>query len=301
MSTRRILVTGATGKTGRSTAELLLGQGVEVRALVHADDARAEQLRDLGAETVTGDLLHVDDVRRALAGVSAAYFVYPVRPGLIEATAYFAHEAKRAGVELVVNMSQISARWESESRAARDHWIAERVFDWSGAPVTHLRPTFFAEWLLSAYVRPPILEEGVIRLPFGNGKHAPIATEDQARLIAAVLADPVPHRGQTYRLCGPTEMTYDRIAGIVGDVIGREVRYEPGSIDDFRAHLTGLHVPEFVVQHLCAVARDCQNGIFEGTDDVIERVTGRAPMTVREFVSANRGSFVQPLTGAGTR
>jgi NAD(P)H dehydrogenase (quinone) len=73
--------------------------------------------------------------------VDAAYFVYPIRPGLIEASAFFAQAAKEAGVSALVNMSQISARLESKSHAARDHWIAERLFDWSGVPVTQLRPT----------------------------------------------------------------------------------------------------------------------------------------------------------------
>jgi NAD(P)H dehydrogenase (quinone) len=44
--------------------------------------------------------------------------------------------------------SQISARRESMSHAARDYWVSERVFDWSGVAATHLRPTFFAEWLI---------------------------------------------------------------------------------------------------------------------------------------------------------
>ena len=128
-------------------------------------------------------------------GLNAAYFVYPILLGLIDATAYFAQAAKDARLDGVVNMSQISARYELKSHAARDHWIAERVFDWSGIPVTHIRPTFFAQWLTYPHIRKPILERGVISQPLGDGRHAPIAAEDQARLIAAILADPVAHKG----------------------------------------------------------------------------------------------------------
>src|SRR5260370_7050334 len=84
-------------------------------------------------------------MRGAVKGVRRAYFVYPIRPGIIQATAYFAQAAREAGVEAIVNMSQVSAREDAKSHAARDHWVAERVFDWSGIPSTHLRPTFFAE------------------------------------------------------------------------------------------------------------------------------------------------------------
>ena len=60
--------------------------------------------------------------------VSAADFVYPLIPGLIDATAYFAQAAREAGLRSIVNMSQISARRESKSHEARDDWISERVF-----------------------------------------------------------------------------------------------------------------------------------------------------------------------------
>ena len=184
MSTQTFLVIGATGKTGQHTVQHLLEKGHAVRAMVHKEDERLEALRGTGAEVVIGELLEHDDVIRAAAGTSAAYFCYPVSPGLIQATAYFADAAKRAALKVVVNMSQISAREDSKSHAARDHWIAERLFDWSGVPTVHIRPTFFSEWLLFPFVRSTIVENGIINLPYGNGRHAPIAAEDQARAIA---------------------------------------------------------------------------------------------------------------------
>ena len=89
---RSILVTGATGVTGRYTTDLLISQGFEVRAFVHKADERSDKLKDLGAEVVVGDLLDFQAVRQAARGVNGAYFVYPIRPGLIDATAYFAYQ-----------------------------------------------------------------------------------------------------------------------------------------------------------------------------------------------------------------
>jgi uncharacterized protein YbjT (DUF2867 family) len=287
-----ILVTGATGETGRYTTELLIKKGFSVRALVHKVDERSEKLKATGAEIVIGDLLDFDAVRGALTGANRAYFVYPIRPGLIDATAYFAQASKEAGLDGIVNMSQISARENSKSHAARDHWIAERVFDWSGVPVSHVRPTFFAQWLTYPLSRKHILERGVISQPLGNGRHAPIAAEDQARFIAAILADPAPHMGKTYPLFGPVEMDQAGIAAAVGEVIGRPVTYEPISIEVYRARLEATGVmPAFLIQHLCAVAQDYQGGIFAGADDVIGRVTGKPPMTVQEFVASHIDLF----------
>src|SRR6202048_3691161 len=141
MSTQTFLVVGATGKTGQHTGQHLLEKGHAVRAMVHKEDERSEALRDTGVEVVIGELLEHDDVIRAASGTSAVCFRYPVSPGLIPATAYFADAAKRAALKVVVNMSQISAREDSKSHAARDHRIAERLFDWSGVPTVHIRPT----------------------------------------------------------------------------------------------------------------------------------------------------------------
>src|SRR5260370_23898487 len=129
MNTAKILITGSTGDTVGYAIEQLLHKGHQVRALVHRIDDRSQRLQDEGVEVVAGDYLDLDAMRAAVQGVRRAYFVYPIRPGIIQATAYFAQAAKEAGVEAVVNMSQISSREDARSHAARDHWVAERVFD----------------------------------------------------------------------------------------------------------------------------------------------------------------------------
>lgn len=291
MQARKFLITGATGKTGVHTIRHLLEGGHAVRAFVHREDARSEALRKQGAEVVVGDLLEHDDVIRAMEGVNGAYLCYPVRPGYIQATAYFADAARRAGVDVVVEMSQISAREDSKSHAARDHWIAERVIDWSGVPVVHIRPTFFSEWLVFPWVRDQIVQEGTITLPYGEGRHAPISGEDQARLIAAVLAQPSGHIGKTYPLFGPVEMNQQQIADEIGKVLGRKIVYRPSTPEEYRAHLEQYQLPEFMIQHFLAIAIDYQNGIFSGVDGVIGEITGRAPQGIGEFVEANRAAF----------
>src|SRR5260221_4234530 len=193
MSRRTFLVTGATGDTGGATAEQMLARGHPVRALAHRQDDRAKRLQELGAEVVFGDFLNLDDVRAALLGAAGAYFCYPIRPGIIQATALFAQAAKEAGVECVVNMSQISAREDAKSHAAQDHWLAERVFDWSGLTVVHLRSTYFAEWLFDS---PPINPPWLLHVPVCTGPHAPITPSVQCPGIVGALGDPSQNRGK---------------------------------------------------------------------------------------------------------
>src|SRR5262245_37371916 len=228
MSQGTVLVTAATGDTGGATVEQFLARGRHVRALAHREDARSKRLQELGAEVVFGDFLDQGAIRAAVQGVERAYFCYPIRPGIIQATAYFAQAAKKAGIDCVVNMSQISAREDAKSHAAQDHWLAERVFDWSGLTVAHLRPTYFAEWLL--YLA-PMIRAGLLHVPFGPGRHAPIAAEDQARVIVGILESPASHRGKVYPLFGPKEYTHAEIAQILGRVLGKDVQYKQVSIE----------------------------------------------------------------------
>ena len=293
MSQGKVLVTGATGDTGRETVNELLARGHKVRALAHGQDDRSKSLQERGVEVVYGDLLDFGQVRAALSGVQRAYFVYPIRPGILQATAYFAQAAKEAGVDGIVNMSQKSAREDAKSHAATDHWLAERVFDWSGVTVAHIRPTYFAEWLI--YVA-PMIKAGLLHVPFGTGKHAPIAAEDQGRVIAGILEDPAPHNGKIYPLCGPVEYTYRETAQVLSRVLGKDVQYKQVDFEEFSRVLqasgknAGRENP-FLFQHLREVAIDHQNGIFAGTNDLVEKLGGRPPMTLEGFIEKHRAAF----------
>ena len=147
------------------------------------------------------------------------------------------------------------------------------------------------EWLTRGHQLRTIAEEGFFRLPFGTGRHAPIAAADQGRLIAAVLANPALHAGKTYALCGPVEMDYHGVAAAISEELGRIIVYKPMEIAAYRRQLEALHMPEQMIQHLCAVAEDYQAGLFAGTDHVIEKITGIPPMTVQAFVEMHRDAF----------
>jgi NAD(P)H dehydrogenase (quinone) len=307
----KVLVTAATGFTGGATVEEFLARGRHVRALAHREDARSKRLQELGAEVVFGDFLDLDAIRAAVQGVRRAYFCYPIRPGIIQATAYFAQAAKEAGIDGVVNMSQVCAREDAKSHAMYDHWLAERVFDWSGLTVAHLRPTLFAESLL---VFAPMIRAGLLHVPFGSGRHAPIAAEDQARVIVSILEDPASHRGKIYPLYGPVEFTHKEIAQVLSRVLGKDVPYKQVSLETMFQILTsggqkppaehsarGLYgefeqKPEgtaesFLIQHLREVAIDHQNGVFAGTNDVVKKIGGRQPTMLEEFITKHRKAF----------
>lgn len=292
MGKAEILVSGATGRTGGAAIDELLKLGKPVRAYVRSDDARAAALRQRGVDIAVGDFTDIDAIRAAMDGIKSAYFLHPIAPGIISAAAYFAQAAKEAGVTAIVNMSQISARRESASHAAQDHWVSERVFDWSGVATTHLRPTFFADWLIYPNFAKEIWAKKKIEFPFENGRHAPISSDDQGRVIAHLLAKPAGHEGKIYTLHGPLEMNHTDIAAAMSEVLGAKIEYAPTSIEEFRRKMEQLYkFPPFLVQHLVEVAQNYRDGIFAGTNDVVEQVTGTPALSVQQFIARNRAAF----------
>lgn len=286
------LVTGAAGKTGAAVVAQLLQLGLPVRALVRRHDDRSGQLATLGAELIVGDLHDQASMRAAMRGVKRVYFVYPPQgESLVVATTIAAIAAKDAGVEAVVNMSQITAREASKSPLSRQHWLAERVLDWADIGAVHIRPTFFAENLLM-FGAATVAAEGKLYLPFGTEKHAPVSAVDIARVVVGILRDPAPHAGERYNVTGPSNLTVGEMAQVMTQVLGKPVEHVDLPVDAWGEVLAGVSgMTTSLVTHLKAVAIDHQNGYFRGESDVVERIGGQLPQTLDAFVRKHRAAF----------
>jgi NAD(P)H dehydrogenase (quinone) len=137
--------------------------------------------------------------------------------------------------------------------------------------------------LLYPWQLPLFVEKGIIRLPVGKGKHAPIAAEDQGRVIAAILHDPSGHAGQTYPLFGPVEMTHEQMAAELSEALGRKIVFEDVPIEDYCRSIETMGVLPYIVHHLRGAMEAYQNGVMGGMNDNVERLSGQKPMSVGEF------------------
>jgi NAD(P)H dehydrogenase (quinone) len=281
---------GSHGATGNHAVRQLLARELPVRAFVFRADERSEHLAALGAEIVVGDLRDITAVRGAMRGIARAYFTYPLAEGLLEATTVFAAAAKEVRVEAIVNMSQITAREDHPSPAARQHWLAERVLDWSGVGVTHLRPPFFLENLHTLAAK-TVRSESKIYLPYGQGKHAPVCGEDLARVIVSVLVDPAPHRAKTYIPTGPRSLSMTEIAAIIGRVLSKRVEYIDLPVEHWAQILAQYQMPPYLIEHLCRVAEAHQRGEFDAETDVVRQIGGAPPKSLEMFITENHAIF----------
>jgi NAD(P)H dehydrogenase (quinone) len=102
--------------------------------------------------------------------------------------------------------------------------------------------------------------------------------EDLDRVVASILADPLGHAGQIYPLFGPKELTQFEIAEILSEVLGRKITYVPMEIEAFKGVLKNMGYTPHFSQHVSAVAQDCRDGVFSGTNHLVEKLTGQMPL-----------------------
>lgn len=282
---KAILISGATGDTGSEAVIALLEKGAKVRALAHKDDERSQRLVELGAEVVFGDMLNLNDMRKATEGVAGAYFCYPMNSGLVESAAVFVQAARENVLELIVNMSHKQSRPHARSLATLKHWLTEQMFNQSGIPSIHLRVTFFAEWIL--YIS-HLIRDGRYVTPFdGDSRFAPIASSDIGAIIAGILLNPRLHGGMAYPIHGPVEYSHTELAALIGKTLGKEVKFENVSVDDF---LALLGIPGHVERrdHFKSVIIDQREGLLRGLDSTGSSIIGRPLMTMEEYVVKHR-------------
>jgi NAD(P)H dehydrogenase (quinone) len=223
MRNPRILVTGATGKTGSLVAAELLKAGYPVRAMVHCHDIRASRLKSQGAEIAVADMTDVESISAALIDVQGAYYCPPFDPYMIQGAAAFAVAAKESRLEHIVSLTQWLSSPSHPALMTRQHWLADRMFSMiPGVAHTTVRPGFFAD----AYLMPIALAVhlGIFPWIYGDSRNAPPSHEDIARIVVRALIDPTRHAGKTYRPTGPQLLGAKEMAAAIGLAVGRSVR-----------------------------------------------------------------------------
>ena len=296
------LVTGAGGGIGsvsRRVVRLLRERGEQVRAMVRRDDDRADQLRQMGADVIVGDLTSAGDIGAAMDGIGRMFFNMSVSPDYLRATTEVCAVAlERGHLDVIVNMSQMTVSQMTltstgESRQHRLHWLAEHVLNWSGLPVIHVRPTVFLDNpLLTFLPKQAVRDRGVLALPFGSGRTSPIAADDVARVVAALLRDPADRIGQVYELTGPEVLDSNGLAEQYSRALKRPITAEGVPPDEWeRDVLAKAGLPDHVNQHIATMARLHREGRYDRASGDVEQITGQPAQTVEQYVASNPDLF----------
>jgi uncharacterized protein YbjT (DUF2867 family) len=296
---RPILVTGAAGSVGaigRTLTEMLLAKGHKVRAMVRREDERAEALRQMGAEVVQGDLTDITSMHRVMEGCSRIYFGMSVAANYLEATVNTAAVARHHGVEVFVNMSQMTVTQMSITETTNSpqhklHWLAEQALSWSGLPVVTMRPTVFLEGFFLLLAAAGVRATDELAVPLGKGRTSPISAVDVASAVAAILDNPAPHIGKIYNLTGPESADLDHYARVFSEALGRTIRYRDVPVTAWAAKLREMGVPEHLIAHLAAMADLHAQGRYDRMTEDLTMLTGKPATSMLDFVKLHAAEF----------
>jgi uncharacterized protein YbjT (DUF2867 family) len=285
-----IAVTGATGALGGRVAARLAELGAEQRLVVR-DPARAPQLD--GVE-VAGGASYADGeaMRRAFDGADTVFLV----SGKEDRDRVSLHRsavdaAVAAGVERIVYTSFVAAAPDTTFTFGRDHFHTEEHIRSTPLEATFLRDNIYLDFI-------PYFagDDGVIRGPAGDGRAAIVARDDIAAAAAVVLTEDG-HGGRAYDMTGPEALTLHEAAAQVAEAAGRPVTYEPETLEEARASRAPSGAEDWEIEGWVTSYAAIAAGELERVSDDVERLTGRAPMTLAQFLRDNPDSYRHLLTG----
>jgi uncharacterized protein YbjT (DUF2867 family) len=282
-----VLVTGATGRVGRAVVDLLVDAGVPVRALTHRPEAVAALPADV--EVVTGDLTVPESLDAALRGVSAVFLVWTVPP----ATAAAVVERLAAQARRVVFLSSPHQTphpfFQQPNPMAVLHAGIERLIAATGLESTIIRPGMFASNALFWWA-PAIRAGDVVRWPYGAAETAPVDERDVAAVAARTLYQDG-HAGGDYVLTGPQSLSQAEQVSIIGDVLGRRIKFEELSPEEFRSETAGSWPRPVVDMLLDAWSATMGRPAF--VTSTVSDVLGSAPRSFRQSVADHADAFAE--------
>lgn len=241
-----VLVTGATGFTGRHLALALKRRGYHVRALARPSaDTRGLAGHDI--EVCVGDLTDADAVARAVRGVTRVYHLavlyrsakYPDRSYWavnVAGTTHVLAAAARYGVERVVHCSTVGVhgavrRVPADEEAPFDpgdiyqhtklqgEWAARRAFR-AGLPGVVVRPTgIYGPGDLRFWKLFQAIHRGAFRM-FGSGEVYYHLTYIDDLVDGILLCGERPEApGQVYILGGKRYVSLNELVRLVADAL----------------------------------------------------------------------------------
>lgn len=287
-----IVVTTPTGNVGSSVVEELLAAGAPVRAAlrpgqrVTVPTGTASEL----VEEVRFDFTDATTWRPAFEGATTLFLVRPpalsnVKRDLLPSVA----AARDAGIRHVVFLSLQGA----EKNSFVPHHDVEAWLKESGMSWTFVRASFFMQNMSTTHVA-DIRDRDEIAVPAGRGRTAFVDAKDVAAVAAVALREPENHRNVSWTPTGPEALTYEEVAVILSDVLGRPIRYTKPGLTRYVAHarrdLGMAWAFAFVTGAIYTAAR---LGQADGLTDDVRRVTGRDPIPLRDFAEREKAVWAR--------
>ncbi|MFG6277696.1 SDR family oxidoreductase [Microbacterium sp. 5K110] len=268
-----LLVTAANGHLGRLVVDALLARGIAASDIVAGvrTPAKADDLSARGIRVVEFDYARPDTLAASLDGVSRVLLISGTDADRVSGHRNVIEAVRAAGVERLVYTSAPRVD-EIDYALGADHLATERAIAEAGVDATILRNNWYTENYLDAVSR--AAETGVIAAAVGEARVASASRKDYAEAAAVALTtDDL--RGQTLELGGDVAWTYDELAAAAGEILGRDVAYQPISIEDLTAGLQQAGLDAGTAAFVAGIDDAIARGALSQTDGTLARVIGR--------------------------
>jgi uncharacterized protein YbjT (DUF2867 family) len=278
---QRILVTGATGNTAALVAAQLRQKGVAVRALVR-DANKAAPLAAQGVELALGDFETPSALEAALDGITSVFLVTPPHPdasGMVDR--FLAVATKSPLHPRIVRLSAIKGSDQGPTDNTRTHGRADRAIQDSGLSYVILRPNYFMQNLFGS--AESILGQAMMFQGTGEGRLGFIDVRDIADVATATLLDTQWDRG-IYELTGPESISYGHVAKLLGEALGREVKYVPVTPEQVRESIVQRGWGEWAAGIMADYSAAYAKGWGDFTTTFVEKIAGHPARSYEAFL-----------------
>jgi uncharacterized protein YbjT (DUF2867 family) len=285
-----ILLTGATGTTGRRVARRLTKWGYRFSALVRDPD-KATGLKSSKVELIKGDFGKPDSLRRAMEGIEHAFLLPPNTKDQFRLERNFIDAAREAGVRYLVKYSAIGADPDSPSRLLRWHGEAEKYLEQSGIRHSIVRPNIFMQNFTNLYAE-QIKEQKQFRLPFGDARCGWVDVRDIGRLIARLLTENG-HKNNILTVTGPESLSCEDVAEVLSNAVGKKIQYVDLKPREFKKEMMESGVPETMAEAVTELYKLVSEGLCDVVTDTFYEITEKQPRTFDEFVDDSLSLFLK--------
>ncbi|TFC17942.1 SDR family oxidoreductase [Cryobacterium algoritolerans] len=276
-----ILVTGASGTVGRAVADALVAAGEHVVSAVRdpasGGDASGVSITP-GSEARGFDFSGPSGWAKAFTGVDRLFLLRPPAIANVEETLLpVIDRALEHGIRHIVFLSMQGVQFNTMT----PHHAVERHLKKRKAPYTFLRPNFFMQNLSTVY-RDEIRDDSEIYLPAAGAHTAFIDARDIGRVAARVFTEPG-HLSKAYTLSGEQSLTYDQVAGVLSEVLGRRITYARPTASEYSARLAarGATADFIAVQQM--IYRIVRLQVSAFPNRAIRKLTGTPATSFRQF------------------
>ncbi|HEY9049101.1 MAG TPA: NAD(P)H-binding protein [Ohtaekwangia sp.] len=258
-----VLVIGGNGKTGKRIVQQLSELHWPVKAASRSCETRF-------------DWHDINTWKPALQGMHAVYISFQpdlAVPGSIDAIRQLVKIASETDIQKLV---LLSGRGEEEAEKC-EHIVINSGIDW-----TILRASWFCQNFSEGFFLEP-LQANHFALPIDNIAEPFIDTDDIADVAIAALTEDG-HSKKLYELTGPRLLTFREATEEIGKAIGRIIRYEQISLDEYTAMLKNYNVPQEYIRLMTYLFTEVLDGRNQSVKDGVQQALGRKPTDFSEYV-----------------